>query len=429
MMGHRLLVTLVAAVLVASCASGKRSASDEPTLKSLEDRKLAIDTDGRVAGGREKAIAGYRAFVRTAPQDPRRPEALRRLGDLELQSSEDRALDGGADSARTALGAADYRNATKLYEDLLRAYPNYSGNDRVLYQLSKAQEQGGDLNAALASLTRLVNDYPNTPHRNEAQFRRGELLFTVQDYRGAEAAYRDIIASGDGSTYYERALYMRGWSLFKLGRQEEALESLFTVLDRRLIGRDLGLATEEIPALSRAERELVDDTFRVMSLSLANLNGAESLPPYFEKPTRREYEFRVYGALGDLYLKQDRIKDAAETYNSFGRRHPTHLQAPLLQVRAIEAYQGAQFATPALEAKKEFVTRYGVTSDYRRVNKPADYERVMPYVKKHLDELARHYHAQAQKTKSSASYQEAAGWYRIYLTSFPNDPQAAQMNF
>src|SRR6185437_408592 len=40
-----------------------------------------------------------------------------------------------------------------------------------------------------------------------------------------------------------------------------------------------------------------------------------------------------------------------------------------------------------------------------------------------------YYHAQAQHTKSVADYQEAAKWYRGYLTSFPDDPDSAVTNF
>ncbi|MGZ5858965.1 MAG: tetratricopeptide repeat protein [Burkholderiaceae bacterium] len=50
-------------------------------------------------------------------------------------------------------------------------------------------------------------------------------------------------------------------------------------------------------------------------------------------------------------------------------------------------------------------------------------------MKTHLAELARHYHAAAQKSKNSADYQEAVRWYREYLESFPTDPEAAQTNF
>ncbi len=53
----------------------------------------------------------------------------------------------------------------------------------------------------------------------------------------------------------------------------------------------------------------------------------------------------------------------------------------------------------------------------------------MEVLKTNLKDVAQYYHAQAQKTKSVADYQEAAKWYRSYLTSFPDDPDSAVTNY
>jgi hypothetical protein len=125
---------------------------------------------------------------------------------------------------------------------------------------------------------------------------------------------------------------MQGWSLFKLGRIEDALKPFFGVLDAKL-GR-LDTADRDQPdlaavrALSRADRELVEDSFRVLSLSLASLQGAESIPTLIDSPLRESYQYRVYLQLADLYGKQERIKDAADTLAAFVRRQPLHAQAP-----------------------------------------------------------------------------------------------------
>jgi outer membrane protein assembly factor BamD (BamD/ComL family) len=137
----------------------------------------------------------------------------------------------------------------------------------------------------------------------------------------------------------------------------------------------------------------------------------------------------VYQQLGELYLKQERVADAADVFNAFARRYPTNPQSPALQSRAIQAYQQANFTALALEAKKEFVLRYGVESEFRRVNGELAYARVSPLVRTHLEELARHYHSLAQKSRKDEDYQEAARWYRVYLSSFPADPRAPAMNF
>ncbi|MGA0610904.1 tetratricopeptide repeat protein [Caldimonas sp. KR1-144] len=419
----RVLVVLVAASLGA-CAGGKRAArTDEPpTLKTLASRRVDVGPDPGVQGGPDQAIAAYKKFLEVSPKAPQRAEAMRRLGDLEMDSVDERQVAG------TATGtASDYRAAIARYQDYLRQFPNDPGNDRVLYQLSRAQEQGGDLEAALKTLDRLVGSYPKTAYRDEAQFRRGELLFATRDYTRAEQAYTTVLA-GETDRLRDRALYMQGWSQFKQGKLEEGLRAFFGVLDLKIAHREGEGGLETLEGLSRADRELVEDTFRVTSLSLANLQGAASIAPYVDSDERRSYEFRVYEQLGELYLKQERVKDAADTFGAFARLRPLHAQAPQLQARVIEIYQRNGFANLALDAKKDYVTRYGVDSEFRRANE-AGWERAQPLVKTHLAELAQHYHASAQKSKSSADYQEAVKWYRASLASFPDDADAPKANF
>jgi TolA-binding protein len=411
---------LLLALFLSACFTGK---GDAPTLKSLSGQRVKVDTETPIEKSEEKAIAAYREYLNIAPRHSLRPEALRRLGDMELEQIERGETPGGA------VGAQDYQRAIKVYQDLLKTYPTYAGNDRVLYQLARAQDQTGDLKRSLATLDRLVREFPRSAYRDEAEFRRGELLFTLNNYAEAEKAYAVVMRRGQFSPYYERSLYMHGWSLFKQGQFDQALHSFLAVLDRKLIGRDSGLALDEVQGLSRADRELVEDTFRVASVSLTALDGAESIPLYFKGGPRSQYEFRMYQNLGDLYIKQQRVKDAADTFNAFARRYPTHPQAPIVQVKVIEAYTQAGFATLALASKEEFATRYGVKSEYRRVNSETAYARVLPHVRTHTEELARHYHASAQKTRAGADYEAGAKWYQTFIDSFPQDPKAAAMNY
>jgi cellulose synthase operon protein C len=413
---------LLAACLLSACASKRGTPDNEPTLKTLAGRTVTVEKDPGVASNPAQAIEAYAKFLEVAPKAPQRAEAMRRIGDLEMDSADLRSENP------QATGGPDYRIAVARYQEFLKTYPNDPANDRVLYQLARAQEQGGELEASLKTLDRLVKDYPATAYLDEAQFRRGELLFTARDYVTAEKAYATVLRAGPSNRYHDRALYMQGWSQFKQGKLDEALQSFFGVLDLKVAGREGEGGLETLKGLSRADRELAEDTFRVTSLSLANLQGAESIPPYINSPARRSYEFRVYEQLGELYLKQERVKDAADTFGLFARRNPLHAQAPILQARVIEIYQGNGFATLALEAKKEYVARYGSTSEFRRAN-PQGWEKAQPLVKTHVAELARHYHASAQKRRRTADYQEAVRWYREYLDSFPNDPQAAQNNF
>jgi len=416
---------LLATALLAACASGpsKVAAPEPPTLKSLVGRQIVVKPDAGVSVDQAAASRAYRDFLAAAPRDPHRQEALRRLGDLEMDRVDERLASGDATG-----NAADYRDAVARYEEYLKTYPNDGRNDRVLYQLARAHEQGGDLETSLKTLDRLVSDFPDTRFKDEAQFRRGELLFTLRDYLKAEVAYATTMQSGTHTPFYERSLYMHGWSLFKQGQLENALLSFFGVLDRKLGGRSTESDLEKLPGLTRGDRELVEDTFRVTSIALANLQGAESIPKYIDSPVRRQYEFRVYQQLAELYIKQERVKDAADTFSGFAQRQPLHPEAPVMQSRVIDIYAAGGFANLALEAKKQYVANYGVGSAFQRSD-AASWARAEPLVKANLEDLARHYHATAQKSKKTEDYQEAVRWYRSYLTSFPADAQAAQNNF
>lgn len=453
-----------AALVLGGCSSTPKD--NAPTLKSLDSKTVELPPDKGVPADDSATMAAYRDYLKKAPQDKQRPEAMRRLGDLEMESA-----DVGASGATPAAGAAPggtpvpsapsaapgtsavspqvagaasvvpptlekpkpedvqgYQRAVNLYSELLKAYPNAPDNDRVLYQLAHAYESGGDLEKALATLDLLVRQYPKSGLMDEAQFRRGELEFAMRNYAGAEQAYATILNGKGHSQYFERAMYMHGWSLYKQGRLEDSLQSFFGVLDLKLIAREGEVSLDKVEGLTRADRELVEDTLRVTSLCLENLQGADSIPPYMTSNLRRDYEFRVYQQLGELYLAQERIKDAADTFSAFARRYPLHSQAPVLQARVIEIYQGAGFATLVLEAKQEYVERYGIHSEFRKV-KPAAWERTQARVKEYLAELTRHFHALAQKSKKHEDYLAAAHWYREYLEAFPADPQSAQMNF
>ena len=425
------LAAALAAVL-AACSSNKRLPGDnEPTLATLRDRSVAVVADTpqtAVKVAEEQTIAAYREFLRAAPDAPQRPEAMRRLGDLEMDNADRRA----AESTSATGDVPDYKAAIARYQEFLKAYPGDARNDRVLYQLARAQEQGGQLEAALQTLTLLVGQHPGTQHADEAHFRRGELLFATREYKLAETAYATVLDSGKRSPFTERALYMQGWSLFKLGRLDDALKPFFGVLDLKLGGlshtaRDEA-KLEDLSALTRADRELVEDTFRVMSISLSNLQGAEAVARFINSPVRDGYQFRVYQQLAELYIRQQRIKDAADTLATFVRRQPLHAQAPLLQARVIEIYAGAGFETLALAAKKDHVVRYGADSEFRRAN-PGGWQRAQPLVKNNLIDLARHHHALAQKNKLPADVQEAVVWYQALLSAFPGDSDEAQNRF
>ena len=116
--------------------------------------------------------------------------------------------------------------------------------------------------------------------------------------------------------------------------------------------------------MSRADRELVDDTLRVISLSFSYLDGQESIGIYLNKRGQVDSAYLLYSSLGNLYLEKERYLDAAETFAGFVEYEPYHRNAPLVSMQVIEAYKQAQFPSLVLEGKQSYVEAYGLNSDY-----------------------------------------------------------------
>ena len=401
-------------------------ADDGATIGSLEGKTIELRKGKTVLGSSELARESYRDFLDLVSDDPElRAEAMRRLGDLELEATEAGQLAENIE----ALDPHSFDNSVGLYQKLLESYPDYRRNDTVLYQLARAYEVGGRTDEALDTLNELVAKYPGTSLMDEVQFRRGEMLFLRRDYNGAELAYQDVIKAGESSRYYEQSLYKLGWAQFKLAWHEDSLASFFELLDRKIGDVEIGDGEERLATLTRAERELVEDTFRVLSISFSYMEGADSIDTFMQERGLPHFSHVIYANLGDLYLEKERFQDAAETYEAFVRQDPHHAEAPALQMQVIEGYKKGGFSTLVLDGKRGFVERYGMDGDFWVRNPRAENEAVVGHLKSNLIDLAQYYHAEAQKDGKRSDYQEAANLYRKYLSYFPGEADTAKSKF
>ncbi len=177
----------VAGVALLCAAAAQADVKKEETIKSLEKQTVEIRPGNVIRNSSDLARDNYREFLDLVTDDPSlSAEAMRRLGDLELEASEAAQLAENIEG----LEQSSYDNAVSLYQRLLEAYPSYRRNDTVLYQLARAYEIGGRTDEALETLDELVTRYPATPMIGEVQFRRGEMLFLRKRYNEAEQAYQ-----------------------------------------------------------------------------------------------------------------------------------------------------------------------------------------------------------------------------------------------
>ncbi|MEJ2657104.1 MAG: tetratricopeptide repeat protein [Desulfobacterales bacterium] len=326
------------------------------------------------------------------------------------------------------LERAGAREAIALYTKLLKQYPLYERNDQVLYQMSRAYEELGQIKEAMAVMERLVREFPRSRYIDEVQFRRAEYFFAHKHYLDAEDAYGSIVNIGVGSAYYELALYKLGWTFYKQELYEEALHRFIALLDHKVsVGYDFAQTEDE------QEKKRTEDTFRVISLSFSNLGGADSVVKYFSSLGKRSYEDSIYSNLGEFYFDKRRYADASATYNAFVSRNPFHKKAPNFHMRVIEIQAAGGFPSLVLDSKKKFATNYGLKAEYWKYFDPSDRPDVLGFLKTNLSDLANHYHACYQDPRQAkekpANFEEALHWYREFLVSFPADIESPSVNY
>jgi len=356
--------------------------------------------------------------------DNRFEERATETGKIEVAPRpKDGSLAPGADLER-----AGPREAIALYKKLLADYPLYDRKDQVLYHMSRAYEELGEIEAAMVVMSQLAKEYRNSKYFDEVQFRRGEYLFTRKKFLDAEDAYKSVVDIGIGSPFYELSLYKLGWTFYKQELYDEALDRFVALLDYKAsTGFDFEKSTNEL------ERKRVDDTYRVISLSFSNSGGSKAIVDFFAKRGKRPYEVDIYRNLAEFYVDKRRYHDAAATYRAFVERDPFHKVAPDFDMRVIDTYRKGGFPKLVIDATKDFARRYGFKAEYWAHYAPDTRPEVVGYLKQNLRELADYYHARYQDKRhikeKETSYREALTWYREYLQSFPRDVDAPAMNY
>jgi TolA-binding protein len=326
------------------------------------------------------------------------------------------------------LQTAGAKKAIRLYKKLLIKFPLYKHQDQVLYQLSRAYEEVGQLKSAMKVMNRLVKEYPHSRHLAEVQFRRAEYFFTRKKYLDAEDAYKAILKIGKGTEFYELTLYKQGWTFYKQDLYEDALNHFIALLDYKV---SIGYDFEQSHSSSVKKR--VEDTFRVISLSFSSLGGAESVIGYFKKYGAKSYESNIYSYLAEFYLTKRRYSDAASTYKAFIKNNQYHKLAPHFSMRMIEVYHKGHFPKLVIEAKKDYASSYGINESYWKYYNIKEHPKVVEFLKKNIIDLANHYHAIYQnpryRAKKKQSFKDASHWYKQFLLSFPKDKLSPNINY
>jgi tetratricopeptide (TPR) repeat protein len=404
-------------LLLSACASAP---PDQASIADLKTKSLPLPPAAAPAIDAQTVLKTYRTFLNEAPDSLSYREALRRSADVELETAEHLKSSTANQSTR--------QTAIAIYLEYLDKFPGDDNNEKVLYQLAKAYDLNGQMEKSLATIERLLQKYPDGRYSEEALFRSGEMYFSMRDHAAAQHSFELIIQKYPQSLYFERALYMSGWSLYLQNRFTEALQAFFTLLDRKLSADSLsGAALSE--NVSKSDRELLDDSLKVICLSLSYQGIRDPIASNFTRHGDRPYEALIYRRLGEFYLDKQRYLDAAQTFMDLAHRHPDHSLAPAFHQYAIKAYQQGGFSDLFFATKATFIENYGVDSRYWKSHDDDSHQKIRSYLAADIKDLASHFHSLARHSKNNTDFDAAVLWYREYLKTFASGKESAEMNF
>ncbi|WP_444993983.1 tetratricopeptide repeat protein [Aliikangiella sp. IMCC44359] len=406
---------LLSVCLITACQTVEKKATLRDIDRTGSEQQGSTGTFIKPKSEEEIRRAYNNYLSNTDKNDKSRQNAINRLAELEFEVSnkleQENSSNDIKDEIREQLYNKKLNKAIELFKTSLTDYPKAKGNDNVLYQLAKAYDQKGDYNNSINTLYQLIKQYPKSTYYTEAQFRLAEAYFSQSRYTEAEDAYTEVIISRKNLIFYEKAVFKRGWARFKQSFYEHAVDDYLQAVTYHNF--------DDIEKLNQSEKELFEEYFRAIGLSFSNLGGAEALHNFFQDKADFKYLYYTYSVVSNIYLKQERYTDAAETLNQFIQRYPNSQDIPHAQLKIVNVWQKSNFTEKLYQAVEDFYVSYNTHSQYWKKNKNNKTKKTIDKsMKKYVLLMSEYFHSEYQKKAKAKNYQSAQKWYQRYLQDY-----------
>ena len=381
----------------------------------IEQPSVNIVSLGREERARKLADL-YKSILTLEPDQNVRAQILHRQIQLDVREYEKQDIETRDDILAKLV--ADYQN-------VLKTQPNRRDNEKIRYDLAKTLDLQGKMKESLEQTEILLAQYPDTKFFVELQFRRAEIYYSLQNYPKALRAYEAVLAANYNDKYRLNSLYMSGWSLFKLNRLEQAdikfLQVLSAIVDE---DRDQ-IATNyfDFNKISGAQKSLVDDTLRILSISLSQQEQGESLLALTEKFSSDRnlpfFEHFLFDNLAGFLLEKKLNHDAIKTYQTYIAHAPEKIWAARYSLTLRDLLEKFGRFKESRELQTTYVTNFGIGTDFWQFSLPDNRDEVAPHLLSFSFKQSRRLYAAAQDIEDNVQRQlafaETAKWLGNYL--------------
>lgn len=393
---------------------------------------------------RKEAIQLLRAIVQGAPKDAvDLPEALMRLGELEWEEAREQFLaefreweQSPADS-RKEPPTPDYGSARKRFQRVLKEHKSYRDYDLALYVDGVLAQEEGRAEEALHRFNLILAWCPDSRFVPDAHMVRAEYEFTktAPNYEVALAEYEKVL-SFEGTELHDLALFKSAWTLWRLGRQEEAARRFLTVF------KD----TAEADQRTSQRRAEIDELQREALRNLVTVfaedesNTAEDMHKFLVDAGGEKFAGRIVLALAETFYEQAQYERGIEAYRLLLKLEPTSPDAYKAALRIAQGHSTtedwkaleADYRT-AIDTYAPALRRAGgkerPLGAWSAAQTEATRQAAEAAIEEQLRKDAIGLHAKAQADKSRSEFEGAKRLYAVYLARFGTSPAAYDMFF
>lgn len=317
--------------------------------------------------------------------------------------------------------ATEYnKKAIQLYEWFVRDFPRDPKMDQALFFLGFNYFELGENKKGHKHYSELTQKFPRSSFLNEANFALAEYHFENEEWKKALDFYIKVLKNKN-HRLFNFALYKSAWCLYRLGDIQRALSFMEKLIQT---GRDQ--ATNKNVNRFRLEQEALRD----IVVFYGEGGGAQKATEYFKNLVGKDY--RTYLDKLAYYWSDKGNRDAAYfVFRDLIEDQPNSPKAFDYQyqivVNAAHVSKSRQFRDELFK----WVREYGPQSSWGQANRNNS-ELLANAAKLREVTLKNHVlqmHQTAQNSRADFSQQVAQEGYQVYIESFPNSPQIADMHF
>ena len=402
----------------------------------IEEKKLRVEAMGLLS-----------KFISESPEgSSEMPEALLRMGELEWEESRDNFLQAfqkwealpPEQRAEKDPPTPSYDKARARFLRVLKNYKAFGQYDLALYVDGFLANEEAKFDESLSRFNKIIEWFPNSRFIPDAHMVRAEYEFTKSNpnYETAFDEYEQVLKHKD-SELYDLAMFKSAWTLWRLGKPEEAAKRFLIVFQ----------ATDTSNAKAGKRKDELDE---LQNEALKNLvavfvedenNRAEDMYRFLTKAGGDKFAGKIVRALAEAFYEQAQYERGIEAYRLLLKLEPTSPEAYRFQLQIAQGHSTLENWTALEDDYKLSVHDYVAPelvqgkpktppSAWVRAQRPRDLSAAEAATEQQLREDAVGLHAKAQADKvSKTEFQGAANLYKVYLSRFGARPEAYEVNY